>query len=86
MATAARHPDSVDQRHESPQRPSRATHAVRATASFFAGFALQIVSLTGQMTADEEDRSRWFARGEWTAYGFIAVIAAVGVALLVSEL
>lgn len=76
----------MDERHESPQRPSRATRAVRATASFFAGFAIQIVSLTGQMTADDEDRSRWFAREEWAAYGFIAVIAAVGVALLVSEL
>lgn len=86
MASAARHPDSVDEHHESPQRPSRPTRSVRAKASFFAGFALQIVSLTGQMTADEEDRSRWFARAEWAAYGFIAVIAAVGVALLVSEL
>lgn len=71
---------SVDERHESPQRPSR------ATASFFAGFAIQIVSLTGQLTADNDNGDRWFARGEWAAYGFIALVAAAGVALLVSKL
>jgi hypothetical protein len=76
----------VGERQELPQRPSRARRAVRATASFFGGFAIQIVSLTGQMTADKEEHNHWFARGEWTTYGFIALIAAVAVALLVSEL
>jgi hypothetical protein len=77
---------TVDERYEPPRRPSRAARAVHAAASFCTGFAIQIVSLTGRMTADEEQDSRWFARGEWAAYGFIAAIAAVGVALLVSEL
>ena len=57
----------------------------RGAARFFAGFAIQIVSLTGQLTAVEDDCDRWFVRGEWAAYAFIALVAAVGLALLVSE-
>lgn len=72
----------VDERHESPQHRSHSTRALRATSSFFAGFAIQIVTLTGELMAEKDD-SRWFARGEWAAYGFIALIAALGLALLV---
>ena len=74
--------DESDSRSEHP----RLTQAVRAVASFCAGFAAQIVSLAGVLIADEEDGSRWFARGEWAAYGFLAVIAALGVVILVMEL
>lgn len=76
----------VDERHESPQHRSLATRALGATSSFFAGFALQIVTLTGYVMADKDDGSRWFARGEWAAYGFLALLAALGLAILVSHL
>ena len=59
---------------------------VRCPASVVAGFAIQIVSLTGQLIADDDDRGRWFVRGPWAAYGFIVLVAAVGLGLLVSEL
>ena len=74
--------DDSDSRSEHP----RLTRAVRAVASFCVGFAAQIVSLVGVLIADEEDGNRWFARGEWAAYGFVALVAALALALLVTQL
>jgi len=76
----------VDESHGPPERRSRIARAGRATASFFAGFAIQIVSLTGRLMSDDAARNRWFARGEWAAYGFVALVAALALALLVTQL
>ncbi len=77
---------SVDESHGQSEHPRLTRAVLRAVASFCAGFAVQIVSLAGVLIADEEDGNRWFARGERAAYGFLAVVAALAVVILVMEL